>query len=122
MTTYLNLEDILARVVDTGGVVRDAGLLEAAVARPMASVFGEDAYPSLATKAAALLHSLAQNQALMDGNKRLAMASALAFLRLNDHRSAATQDELFDLNISMSTGLDDVTVIGSRLKVRPRPQ
>lgn len=96
-------------------MVRDVGLLQAAVARPMACVFGEDAYATLAAKAAALLHSLAQDQALMDGNKRL----ALAFLHLNHHRSMATQDEQLELMISMSTGLDDVTVIDSRLCPSP---
>ena len=85
----------------------------------MACVFGEDVYAALAAKAAALLHWLAQNQALMGGNKRLALASALAFLHLNHRRSMATQDELFELMISMSTGLDDVTVIDSRLCPSP---
>lgn len=78
-------------------MVRDVGLLQAGVARPMACVFGEDAYATLAA----------------------ALASALAFLHLNHHRSMATQDELLELMISMSTGLDDVTVIDSRLCPSP---
>ena len=49
-------------------LVRDYGLLEAAVARPQATVFGKDAYPDLDAKAAALLHSVARNHALIDGD------------------------------------------------------
>ena len=50
--------------------VRDYGLLEAAVARPQATVSGKDAYPDLGSKAAALLHSVTRNRALIDGDKR----------------------------------------------------
>ena len=57
-------------------MVHDVGLLESALGRPRATVFGDDAYPDLHTKAAALLHSLARNHALVDGNKRLAWAAA----------------------------------------------
>ena len=69
----------------TGGrvVIRDAGLLEAAAARPRATAFGADAYPDLDTKAAALLHSLARNHALVDGNKRLAFMAMMGFLLKN---------------------------------------
>jgi death on curing protein len=117
VTVYIELEDLLERVASSGGVVRDLGLLDAAVARPQASVFGEDAYPTLAEKAAALMHSIAQNQALLDGNKRLALGSALLMLHLNEHRSAASHDDLFDLMIDMAKGLDDVSVIAGRLAV-----
>jgi death-on-curing protein len=117
VTVFVTLEDLLDRIARTGGVVRDLGLLEAAVARPQASAFGEDAYPSLAHKAAALLHSIAQYQALLDGNKRLALGSALLMLRLNGARSAATHDDLFDLMIDMADGLDDIDSIADRLRV-----
>lgn len=70
---YLNLEDLLKlfRTLEVGPV-RDVSLLDSAAARPRSSAFGEDAYPSLELKAAALLHSVARNHALADGNKRLA--------------------------------------------------
>lgn len=119
MTVFLSLEDLLERVAATGGVVRDVGLLESAAARPQASVFGQDAYPTLAEKAAALLHSLAQNQALLDGNKRLALGSALLMLRLNGARSQTSSDELFDLMMDMANGLSDVSKIAERLRVNP---
>jgi death-on-curing protein len=63
--------------------VRDYGLLSSAAARPQTNVFGQEAYPSLTEKAAALLHSLCANQALIDGNKRLAWAAAVTFIVLN---------------------------------------
>ena len=66
--------------------VRDYGLLESALARPRASVFGQDAYPDVPQKAAALMESLARNHALIDGNKRLAWYATWVFLQLNGHR------------------------------------
>ena len=62
---------------------RDYGLLDAAIARPKAMVFGLDAYPDDFTKAAALLQSLARDHAFVDGNKRTAWAAAWTFLHLN---------------------------------------
>jgi len=82
MTEYLDLDDLLeiARAaVGEDVVVRDYGLLESALARPRASVFGHDAYQDLHVKAAALLHSLARNHALVDGNKRLAWTACRRF-------------------------------------------
>ncbi|OBK80544.1 type II toxin-antitoxin system death-on-curing family toxin [Mycobacterium sp. 1164985.4] len=86
MTEYLDREDVLVSGAAAVGVelrVTDYGLLDAAVARPQATVFGVDAYPDLFTKAAALLQSLARNHALVDGNKRTAWAAAWTFLYLN---------------------------------------
>ncbi len=87
MTEYLDREDVLAAGAAAVGVevkVADYGLLDAAVARPQATVYGIDAYPDLFTKAAALLQSLARNHALVDGNKRTAWAAAWTFLYIND--------------------------------------
>lgn len=86
MTEYLDRDDVLtAGSIAVGQVVQvgDYGLLDAAVARPRTTVFGLDAYPDLFTKAAALLHSLARNHALIDGNKRTAWAAAWTFLYIN---------------------------------------
>lgn len=86
MTFFLERDDVVAG----GGVacglvltVVDEGMLQSSIARPQATAFGEEAYPTLWDKAAALLHSLARNHAFVDGNKRTAWASAWAFLRLN---------------------------------------
>jgi death-on-curing protein len=86
---YLDVEDVLTAARHAAGVrveVRDFGLLAAAVARPSTTVFGQDAYPDLCTKAAALLHSLVRNHALVDGNKRAAWAGAWVFLEVNGER------------------------------------
>jgi death-on-curing protein len=84
---YLELDDLLhvaQRPIQAEVSVRDLGLLESALARPRASAFGEDAYPDLDSKAAALLHSVARNRALVDGNKRLALAATIAVSTVDD--------------------------------------
>lgn len=86
MTIYLTLRQamiVAQAAVGTDVRVADPGLLASALARPAMSAFGEDAYPTLARKAAALMESLARNHTLVDGNKRLAWTSTVAFLRMN---------------------------------------
>lgn len=115
---YLDLEELLHVAERTLGevLVRDHGLLESALARPQTTVFGEDAYPGLADKAAALLHSLARNHALVDGNKRLALAGVLAFLGLNGRRLTLSNDEAYDLVMAVASGqIDDIVAIAARL-------
>ena len=88
----------------------------AALARPQASVFGEDAYPTIHQKAAALLQSLATNHALADGNKRTAWAATRLFYGLNRYCIAASQDERFELIIAVATReLDTVNTIAAKL-------
>jgi len=84
--------------------VRDWGLLESAAARPKASVFGEDAYPTLFEKAAALLHSIASNHSLIDGNKRTGWAAAIVFLDINGHplRDPLDEDNAEELVLSVA--------------------
>jgi death-on-curing protein len=89
VTCYLTLEDFTELAVAVLAVegeklrIRDAGLLQSALARPQMTVFGQDAYASLPRKAAALLESIARNHCLVDGNKRLAWAASKLFLLLN---------------------------------------
>lgn len=117
---YLSLSELLhvaERAIGEAAVIRDTGLLEAAVARPRASAFGSDAYGRLEEKAAALVHSIARNHALVDGNKRLALAAAIAFLGVNGRRLTMTNDEAYDFIIAISTGqLDEVPIIAERLR------
>lgn len=84
---YINQQvvtgEAIHSIVEGKRAVRDMGLLEAAVARPMASAFGADAYPSLAEKAAVLLHAVARNHPFADGNKRAAAVAALFMLTIN---------------------------------------
>ncbi len=118
---YLDIEDLLhiaERILPTVEL-RDIGLLEAAVARPRASALGDDAYPSLHDKAAAMLHSVVRNHALVDGNKRLGLAAVIAFYGMNGFRLTLTNDEAFDLVVAVASGhLDDVEAIGSRLAAK----
>jgi death-on-curing protein len=115
---HLDLEDLLHVAARTLGdvQVRDMGLLESALARPRSAAFSEDAYPSIHGKAAALLHSLARNHALVDGNERLALSATIAFLGLNGFRLTVSNDEAYDLVIAVAAGgLDDVEQIAARL-------
>jgi death on curing protein len=120
VTEYLDLDDLLeiARAaVGASVVVGDYGLLESALARPRASVFGEDAYPDLHLKAAALLHSLARNHALVDGNKRLAWTACRTFLAVNGQWISAPEDDRFDFVIGVATGaLPDLNKIAVQLR------
>jgi death-on-curing protein len=121
---YLTLPELLhiaQRTLGPDYAVRDYGLLEAALARPQATAFGKDAYPDLDAKAAALLHSIARNRALVDGNKRLALAAVIAFYGLNGRRLTLTNDEAYDLVMSVAEGrLDTVDAIGAALATEPR--
>jgi death on curing protein len=122
---YLDVDDLLYIASRTLGEVqvRDLGLLQAAAARPRASVFGPDAYPSIHEKAAALLHSLARNHPLVDGNKRLALAATLAFYGLNGLQLTMTNDEAYEMVIAVAIGqLDDVNDIARRLAGTARPR
>lgn len=119
VTDHLDLEDLLGLVRDLQvGPVRDLGLLDSARARPASSAFGVDAYPTLPLKAAALLHSIARNHALADGNKRLAWLATVVFLDLNDHEPDVDDESAFTLVMDVARGDDDVEEIAGRLRVR----
>ena len=123
---YLTLPELLHVAERTLGPevpVRDHGLLDSALARPRATAFGLDAYDSVEEKAGALLHSLARNHALVDGNKRLALAAKIAFLGLNGYRLTLTNDEAYTLVIEVASGqLEDVADIADRLRAGIAPR
>jgi death-on-curing protein len=112
VTRHVTVEQALriARAAVGGPVeVRDVGLLEAAVHRPRARVLGQDAYPDLLTKAGALLHSLARNRPLVDGNKRLAWLATNVFLAKNGITLDPDDDAAYDLMIAVaSSSIDEV--------------
>jgi death-on-curing protein len=120
MTEYIDLDDLLdiaREAVGEDAVVGDYGLLESALARPRTSVFGRDAYPDLHLKAAALLHSLARNHALVDGNKRLAWTACRTFLAINGQWISAPENERFEFVIGVATGaLADLENIAEQLR------
>ncbi|WP_110206659.1 type II toxin-antitoxin system death-on-curing family toxin [Nocardioides daejeonensis] len=102
---FLDVEDLLRLTELLGaGPVRDLGLLDSAAARARSTVFGQDVYPTLQEKAAALLHSLVSNRALVDGNKRLSLLATSTFLRLSGAPFTLSQDEAFDLVMSVAEG------------------
>ena len=123
---FLDLDDLLHVAERTLGgrpEVRDHGLLESALARPQASAFGQDAYPTIHEKAAALLHSLARNHALVDGNERLALAGTIAFYGMNGLRVTLSNDEAYELVIDVARGeLDDVASIAPALAHATEPR
>lgn len=121
MTEWLDLEDLLYLADDIGvGPVRDIGLLESAAMRPTTTLMGDDAYPSIELKAAALMHSLVCNHALVDGNKRLGWHATVVFLALNGQEPHLSQDEAFDLTMAVASGsVRDVADIAAALKVAP---
>jgi death on curing protein len=121
VSIFLTLEDVLRLVRSAGvGPVRDIGLLDSAVARPASSAFGNDAYPSLAEQAAALLHSIARNRALVDGNKRLAWFSTVVCLDINEAETSLDDDAAFALVMDVAQGALEVPEIAARLSLRPR--
>jgi death-on-curing protein len=107
---YLSLQEVISLhsliIAQSGGSsgLRDRGALESAVAQPEASFSGEELYPDLASKAAALGHSLIQNHPFVDGNKRIGHAAMEVFLLLNGYEIEATVDEQEEITIDVASG------------------
>ena len=116
---YLTFAELMHVAERTLGevLVRDSGLLESALARPRATFGGVEAYPNLEEKAAAMLHSLVRNHALVDGNKRLSLAATIAFLGLNGRRLTLSNDAAYDFVMAVAAGeLDDASVIADHIR------
>lgn len=117
---YLDIDDLIELSTSLLGdppPIRDMGLLGSAVARPRTTVFGEDAYPDLFTKAAALLHSIVNNHALIDGNKRLGWLATAVFLEINGIAvTSITNNAVFDLVIDVAANNPEVDEITTRLQ------
>lgn len=122
---YLTLAELMhvaERTLGNEVRVSDPGLMQSALARPQATAFGADAYATLEEKAAALLHSLARNHALVDGNKRLALAGTIAFLGVDGRRLTLTNDQAYELVMDVAGGeLDEITGIASRIRDGSHP-
>jgi death-on-curing protein len=107
---YLLIEEIIslhAKVIaQTGGGLGlgDRRALESAVAQPEMTFDGEDLYPTVAEKAAALGHSLIQNHPFVDGNKRIGHAAIEVFLILNGYEIRASIDEQEKIVLSVASG------------------
>ncbi|MGD0691663.1 MAG: Fic family protein [Acidimicrobiales bacterium] len=117
---YLDIEDAVAliRMLNVGPI-RDVGLLDSAINRPRSSAFGEDAYPTLTLKAAALVHSVTNNHALVDGNKRIGWLCVAVFCDVNGTSVDLTDDEAFHLVWDVASSSIDVPAIAERLRLTP---
>lgn len=105
MVFYL-ITDLLAEaLIAQGFYLKDAGLLDSALNRPKATIFGEDAYESIELKAAAMTQSIIKNHPMVDGNKRSAWFALNAFLELNGSTLAVSQEQAFDFVIGVATDL-----------------
>jgi death-on-curing protein len=118
---YLELEDVVALAAILFGdppPIRDIGLLGSAVARPRTSAFGQDAYPDILTKAAALLQSIVNNHALIDGNKRLGWLSTAVFLEVNGVKALRiSNDDVYDFVIWVAAMSPAIEEIVARLRL-----
>ena len=103
MTHYLELEDALQQIAAVGFYVKDLGLLDSALARPKTTLFGEDAYPTLELKAAAMVHSIIKNHAMVDGNKRTSWFMLSSFLYINGYFIEMTEDEGMEFTLGIAT-------------------
>lgn len=117
---YLDLDDLLRLATMLLGdppPVRDLGLLGSAASRPATTAFGEDAYPDLITKAAALLQSIVNNHSLVDGNKRLGWLATAVFLEINGcHASHVTNDDVVDLVMWVASSNPELVDVAERLR------
>lgn len=110
---YLDIHDVLQiceRIIPNLAI-RDEGLLQSAIDRPRTTVFGEDAYKTFPEKAAALMHSLARNHPLVDGNKRLAWSATRTFCLLNGYDIDLNVDQAESLVLGVAAGKIEVAKI-----------
>ena len=117
---FLDLDDVVGLAIALLGdpaPIREIGLLGSAVARPQTTAFGEDAYPDIWSKAAALLHSIVKNHALVDGNKRHGWLATAVFLEINGVKiSRASNDDVYDLVIEVASSQPTIEAIAERLR------
>ena len=124
---FLSLQQVLfinSRVVaETGGQtgLRDLALLESAVGRPRATLDGNELYPGLFEKAAALLDSLVNNHPFVDGNKRTGITSAAMFLRINGFRLICSQTEMETFTLQVATSHPSIAELSIWLKAHCQP-
>ena len=118
MIDFLDLYDVIfinAKILGGTARLRNWGVLESAVARPMASAFGADGYPTVCDKAAALLHSLVLNHAFVDANKRTATIATIAFLERNGLNVVWQPQDALDFIIDIAQGKCSVEQISQWL-------
>ena len=124
---YLDIADLIhlaGMLLGDPPPIRDMGLLGSAAARPQTTVFGEDAYPDLWAKAAAVLQSLVKSHPLVDGNKRLGWLATAVFLELNGVATGqVANDDVYRFVMRLAAGalsIDDIDEGLHRLLGGPR--
>ena len=128
MTWYVSIDQVLAihafQIRRYGGShgLRDRGALEAALARPQMTFGGEDLYPDLPAKAAAVMHSLVMNHPFVDGNKRVGAHLALLFVRANDWQPLFAPSELTEMTLAVARGEVEAEALAIWLRQRQRPR
>lgn len=126
MIVYLSLHQVLdlhkQQIERYGGAreLRDRGALESALARPAMTFGGDDLYPDVPVKAAALMHSLALNHPFLDGNKRVAAHAAVLFATINGFELRATADELVEITLAVAQGKVEVEALAIWFRQRLR--
>jgi death-on-curing protein len=113
---FLTLEDALFKIRLLGFYVKDPGLLDSALSRPKASVFGEFAYQSIEMMAAAMHQSLVKNHPLVDGNKRTSWMLLNTFLELNGYSLVMTDDEGMDFTLGIAESRYDLEASAKIIK------
>ena len=122
MTVFITLEQVLAihhdQIEKYGGShgIRDLNLLESAVQRPQSSFMGEDLYPTIFHKSAALLHSILLNHPFLDANKRTSMVSASAVLHLNGYKLNVNQEDFVVMALKIAAKETDLEGIAEWLR------
>ncbi len=117
---HLTVEDAMDLAEALGFTLGDLGLLASAVERPRTSAFGEDIYPTLELRIAALLHGINRNHPLVDGNKRLSWVCAIAYARINGFDLYASQDDIYDMVIEVAIGKTEVPKIAEWISAHLR--
>ena len=115
---FLDLQDLIeiGKSLISDFRIRDEGLLESAAMRPQTTIYGEDAYPTFEEKVASLIHSLARNHALIDGNKRIAWYAGRIFCLMNGRDLNMTIDDAEKMILDIAKGVIDVADIAVLLK------
>lgn len=127
---YLTLSEMLyingsvlqdKRILKGEQQIREIERLEAAVARPASSAFGQDAYPTLREKAAVLFHSVTRNHPFRDGNKRTATVALIFMLYVNGNRVMWESNAALDMVLDVAEGRKDYPDLASWLVLTPTP-
>jgi death on curing protein len=126
VTAYVSLAQVLElhrRQIERfggGKGLRDRGAVEAALARPQMTFGGEDLYPDVADKAAALMHSLVMNHPFVDGNKRVGAHACLLFLLANGVEPIFSSADLTEITLALARGEVSAEALSIWLRQRTR--